>query len=105
MWLERPTLGKWGNQIFDSQAKLFAPEAKKSGSTDYTSLNVLTPDIPNSISSSKWKHHEYLANKLNDPKTAPKTYYTILKTFVNGSKIPLITPLLVDNKLGTDFCG
>ena len=39
----------------------------------------------------------------NDPKTAPKTYWAILKTFVNGSKIPLIPPLLVDNKLVTDF--
>ena len=27
----------------------------------------------------------------------------ILKTFLNGSKIPLIPPLLVDNKLVTDF--
>ena len=26
-----------------------------------------------------------------------------MKTFVNGSKIPLIPPLLVDNKLVTDF--
>ena len=26
-----------------------------------------------------------------------------MKTFVNGSKVPLIPPLLVDNKLVTDF--
>ena len=26
-----------------------------------------------------------------------------MKTFVNGSKIPLVPPLLVDNKLVTDF--
>ena len=44
-----------------------------------------------------------LANKLNNPKTAPKTYWAILKTFVNGSEIPLIPPVLVDNKLVTDF--
>ena len=49
------------------------------------------------------KYHERLANKLNDPKTAPKTYWVILKTFLNGSKIPLIPPLLVDNKLVTGF--
>ena len=76
---------------------------RKSGSIDYTSLNALTIDISNAISSSKLKYHERLANKLNDPKTAPKTYWAILKTFVNGSKIPLIPPLLVDNKLVTDF--
>ena len=44
------------------------------------------------------KYHEcLLTNKINDPKTASKTYWTILKTFKNGSKIPLIPPLLVDN--------
>ena len=76
---------------------------RKSGSIDYTSLIALTLDISNAISSSKLKYHERLANKLNDPKTAPKIYWAILKTFVNGSKIPLIPPLLVDNKLVTDF--
>ena len=40
---------------------------------------------------------------LKDRKIVPKTYWAILKTFVNGSKIPLIPPLLVDNKLVTDF--
>ena len=49
------------------------------------------------------KYHECLADKLNGSKTAPKTYWAILKTFVNGSKIPLIPPLLVDDKLLTDF--
>ena len=76
---------------------------KKSGSIDYTSLNVLTLDISNAVGSSKLKYHERLANKLHDPKTAPKTYWAILKTFVNGSKIPLIPPQLVDNKLITNF--
>ena len=76
---------------------------RKPGSIDYTSLNALTIDISHAISSSKLKYHERLANKLNDPKTVPKTYWSILKTFVNSSKIPLIPPLLVDNKLVTNF--
>ena len=36
-------------------------------------------------------------------KQPPKTYWVILKTFVNSSKISLIPPVLVDNKLLTDF--
>ena len=93
-WLneEIKSLIHWKNTLFQRQ--------RKSGGIDYTSLNALTPDISNAISSSKLKYHERLANKLNDPKTAPKTYWAILKTFTNGSKIPLIPPLLVDNKLG-----
>ena len=63
---------------------------RKSDSIDYTSLNVLTIDISNAIRSSNLKYHERHANKLTDPKTVPKTYWAILKTFLNGSKIPLI---------------
>ena len=36
--------------------------------------------------------------KFNDPKTSAKTYWSILKSFYNISKIPLIPPLLVNNK-------
>ena len=83
--------------------KILCIRGRVSGSIDYISLNAITLDILNAISSSKLKYHERLANKLNDPKTAFKTYWDILKTFVNGSKIPLIPPLLVDNKLVPDF--
>ena len=37
--------------------------------------------------------------------TAPETYWSILKTFVNSSKIPLIPPLLGNNEFVTDFLG
>ena len=65
-------------------------------------MNALALGISNTISSSKLKYHERLANKLNNPKTSLKTYWAILKTYVNGSKIPLIPSLLVDSKLVTD---
>ena len=63
----------------------------------------MTLELPNTISFSKAEYHERLAIKLNDPNTAPKTYWSILQTFVNGSKIPLIPPLLVNNQFVTDF--
>ena len=31
------------------------------------------------------------------------TYWSILKTFFNGGKIPVILPLLIDGKLVSDF--
>ena len=77
--------------------------SKKSRNLDYASLNSITQDISNAVNSSKLKYHERLALNLNDPKTAPKTYWKILKTFVNGTKTPLIPPLLVGNQLVTDF--
>ena len=60
-------------------------------------------DISDAITSSKLKYYECLANKLNDPKTGPKTYWKIIKTFLNDTKIPLIPPLLVSNQLVSDF--
>ena len=41
--------------------------------------------------------------KVNNPKTSSKTYWSILKTFYNGRKIPIIPPLLKDGKLKSDF--
>ena len=43
------------------------------------------------------------SDKLNDPKTSAKAYWSILKTLYNGKKIPLIPPILVNNKLISNF--
>ena len=44
-----------------------------------------------------------MGKRLNDPSTSAKSYWTILKTFYNKRKIPLIPPLLVNNSFVTDF--
>ena len=44
-----------------------------------------------------------MASKANDPNLAPKTYWSILKSFVNGKKISLIPPILVNDQLVTNF--
>ena len=86
---------KTKNWLFQSQ--------RKSCKLDFTVLNSLTQDISDAITSSKLKYYEGLANKFKDSKTAPKTYWKILKTFVNGTKIPLIPPQIVGNQLVSDF--
>ena len=35
--------------------------------------------------------------------TNAKTYWSLLKTFYNGKKVPIIPPLLIDNKIISDF--
>ena len=55
------------------------------------------------ISNRKEKYYHNLSLKLNNPKTSAKTYWSILKYFYNNSKIPLIPPLKVDNKIVSDF--
>ena len=48
-------------------------------------------------------YYENLAKKLYNPLLQAKTYWSILKTFYNDKKIPLIPPLLVDDKHVTDI--
>ena len=54
------------NGLFQSQ--------RKSSNLDVAIVISLTQDISDAVTSSKVKYHEHLANKPNDPKTAPKTY-------------------------------
>ena len=44
-----------------------------------------------------------MTSKLNDPKAAPKTYWSILNHFLCNKKIPSILLLLVNKKLISDF--
>ena len=55
------------------------------------------------IASLKNKYYSKVAKRLLDPSTSPKTYWSILKTFLNNKKIPVIPPIFHDNKYITDF--
>ena len=39
-------------------------------------------------------NYDKLANKLSNPSTSSKTYWSILETFCNNKTIPLILPIL-----------
>ena len=83
--------------------KTIFQKQKESNTVDHAILSNIPLELSNAISFSKAKYHERLAIKFSDSKTAPKTYWSILKTFANGSKISLIPPLLVNNEFVTDF--
>ena len=54
------------------------------------------------IEESKEKYYVRLSKKFLDPQTSPKSYWSILKTFLNNKKIPCIPPLLHQNKFIID---
>ena len=54
------------------------------------------------VEESKEKYYTKLSTRLADPLTSPKTYWSILKTFLN-KKIPCVHPLFHENKFITDF--
>ena len=76
---------------------------RRNGDLDISILNKLSEDLTNAITNSKLAYYRRIASKLNDPNSALKTYWSILKSFVNGKKIPLIPPILVKDQLVTNF--
>ena len=82
--------------------KAIFQKQKESNTVDHAILSDITLELSNAINFPKAKYHERLAIKLNDPKTAPKTYWFVLKTFINGSKIRLIPPCSVNNEFVID---
>ena len=70
---------------------------------DEINLGENTVFVSNLIATTKDSYFSDLGKRLNDPKTGPKTYWTILKRFLNKIKIPTIPPLLVNEIFETDF--
>ena len=63
----------------------------------------LRNEISNLITKSREKYYQRIKAKLNGPSLSNKTYWSILKTFYNGKKVPIIPPLFINNKFVTDF--
>ena len=76
---------------------------RRNNDFDIGILNKLSEDLANAITNSKSACHRRIASKLNDPNSAPKADRSILKSFVNNKKIPLIPQILVNDQLVTQF--
>ena len=62
------------------------------------------PDIVSDlISTSKEFYFTNMGKRLSDPRTSSKTYWSILKRFLNKIKIHAIPPLLVHDEFIIDF--
>ena len=63
-------------------------------------LEKLITELNELISSTKALYYENIEKKKsNNPLLQVKTYWSILKTFYNNKKIPLIPPLLIETKI------
>ena len=70
---------------------------------DEIRLRETTISVSNLITETKSSYFKTLGERLNDPLTGPKTYWSILKRFMNKVKIPTVPPLLVNGFFETDF--
>ena len=88
---------KWKHKVYRDHLKNGKTKA------DYMYVHHAITEFSQLIPESKGKYYSKLTTKLNNPKTSSKTYWSILKIFYNGRRIPIIPPLLNDGKLESDF--
>ena len=98
----------WMNEIIKSKMKtrnkLFKQYVQNGRfESDFIFIESFVKELNELISHTKTLYYENLAKKLNNPLLQAKTYWSILKTFYNDKKIPLIPPLLIDDKFITDI--
>ena len=63
---------------------------------------LIISEVSDLIFTRKNVYFNQLAEKLNDPQTSSKTYWSFLKTFYNGKKVPFIQSLFI-KKIRTTF--
>ena len=56
-------------------------------------LHQAISEVSELVDNAKNNYYDKLANKLSNPLTSSKTYWSMLKTFCNNNKIPLIPPI------------
>ena len=71
--------------------------------SEYLKLQEATSVISELISRRDNEYQNYIASRLNDPKTNAKMYQSVLKTFYNGKKEQIIPANLINNKFISDF--
>ena len=86
----------WMNENIKSKIKtknkLYQEYVKKGRQeTDFCALEESVRNLNDLILQTKISYYENLGKKLNDPALQSKTYWSILKGFYNGKRVPLIT--------------
>ena len=87
---------KWKSQLYNTYAK------NEYKCNDYFQLQEAT-NVSQVVSNRKQEYCNNIALKLNNLKTSAKAYWSILKTIYTDKEIPVIPPLLIDNKLLSNF--
>ena len=88
---------EWKNKLY----KIYTKNGYKCN--DSLQLKEAAVLVSQVVAKRKEDYYNIIASKLNNLKTSAKAYLSVLKTFYNGKKIPVIPPLLIYNKLISDF--
>ena len=66
-------------------------------------LDIQSQECTLLINESKDRYVAKMSAKLDNPKSVPKTYWSIINKFLSYKKIPIIPPILVNGELISDF--
>ena len=91
------TLLKYRNKL----TKMFYKNGQKT--EDHEKVLQISAECTNEILEAKNTYILKMSKKLEDPKSAPKTYWTILNRLIYNKKIPTIPPLFVNGNFVSDF--
>ena len=72
--------------------------------SDHDKILDKSSDCTKEILEAKNNYILKMTTKLQNPKTAAKTYWGILSRLLHNKKIPAIPPLLVNDKFASDIC-
>ena len=78
--------------------------------TDFTKNDInlerfcsLQNNLTNTVETTKQQYFAKIAKKLSDPNISSKTYWSVLKCFLTGEKVPCIMPIFHKNRFIADF--
>ena len=71
--------------------------------SDLVQITALSNECIKTILKAKEKYISQLSQKLIDPSTELKTYWKVINRFVSNKKTPMIPPLLVNDKIISNF--
>ena len=71
--------------------------------SDFHKVIAKSNECTEAISAAKDKYIKQMCQTLNDPLTAPKTYWKILNRLLSNKKVPAIPPVLFDGKIISNF--
>ena len=100
---EPPWINNKVKTIIQEKNKIYQLYLKNKSNMLATKLKTMQNLIYETLESCKSKYYENISKKLCSKATAPKCYWSLLKTMLNDKKVPCIPPLFHDNKFITDF--
>ena len=103
-WSRPPWMNRYIKNLFvainDFHKKFVLPF---SNTANLLMFENLQNQFIQSIHTSKQEHFNKISEKLCDPLTCTKCYWSLLKTILNKKKIPCIPPIFHNNKYASDF--